>query len=244
MKNTKSGFFILIAAIITGFLIVNTINLNNTQINISLNALEYKNAVEERSTSYNEIEKIKSENIDYRHKISKYKGNDPEKNKKLVEDMKNQLFDYGALSGITSVKGPGLVIEIKDGDIDRKLDADYEIWRKIFHENDLSMVLNELRNAGAEAITMNNHRILPNTGVKCYSAHIGFEDESSTYAPFYIYAIGNPEEMKAYLLAENGFIQKLIIRKIKVEIEVKDEIIIPATKQSVEARYMQRYEEK
>ncbi|MDI9216137.1 DUF881 domain-containing protein [Clostridium tertium] len=158
--------------------------------------------------------------------------------------MKNQLFDYGALSGITSVKGPGLVIEIKDGDIDRKLDADYEIWRKIFHENDLSMVLNELRNAGAEAITMNNHRILPNTGVKCYSAHIGFEDESSTYAPFYIYAIGNPEEMKAYLLAENGFIQKLIIRKIKVEIEVKDEIIIPATKQSVEARYMQRYEEK
>ena len=230
MKNTKSGFFILIAAIITGFLIVNTINLNNTQINISLNALEYKNAVEERSTLYNEIEKIKSENIDYRHKISKYKGNDPEKNKKLVEDMKNKLFDYGALSGITSVKGPGLVIEIKDGDIDRKLDADYEIWRKIFHENDLSMVLNELRNAGAEAITMNNHRILPNTGVKC--------------APFYIYAIGNPEEMKAYLLAENGFIQKLIIRKIKVEIEVKDEIIIPATKQSVEARYMQRYEEK
>ena len=92
MKNTKSGFFILIAAIITGFLIVNTINLNNTQINISLNALEYKNAVEERSTLYNEIEKIKSENIDYRHKISKYKGNDPEKNKKLVDAFKFYIY--------------------------------------------------------------------------------------------------------------------------------------------------------
>ncbi|WP_291653692.1 DUF881 domain-containing protein [Clostridium sp.] len=244
MKNIKSGFLILVAAIITGFLIVNSINLNNTQTNISLNALEYKNAVEERSKLYNEIEKIKSENIDYRYKINKYKGNDPEKKEKLVQDMRNQLIDYGALSGITSVKGPGLVIEIKDGDIDSSLDADYEVWRKIFHENDLAMVLNELRNAGAEAITMNNHRILPNTGVKCYSSQIGFEDESMASAPFYIYAIGNPEEMKAYLLAENSFIQKLIIRKIKVEIEVKDEIILPVTKQSVEARYMQRYEEK
>lgn len=244
MKNTKARFLILVAAIITGFLIVNSINLSNTVINISLNSLEYKNAVEERSKLYNEIEKIKSENIDYRYKISKYKGNDPGKNEKLVEDMKKQLIDYGALSGITSVKGPGLVMKVKDGDIDMKLDSDREIARKIFHEDDVAMVLNELRNAGAEAIAIDDHRILPNTGVSCYWASIGFEDDSSVSAPFYIYAIGNPEEMKASLLAENSFLQKLILRKIKVEIEVKDEIIVPVTKQSVEARYMQRYEEK
>lgn len=244
MKNIKSGFFILIATIITGFLIINSINLNNTGRSISLNALEYKNAVEERSKLYKEIENIKSENIDYRYKISKYEGNDPEKKEKLVEDMKSQLVDYGALSGIASVKGSGLVVKIKDGDIDFKFDTNEDIARKILHDADMAMVLNELKNAGAESIAINDHRILPNTGVACFSAAIGFEDESSVSAPFYIYAIGNPEEMKAYLLSETSFIQKLLIRKISVEIEVRNEIIVPVTKQSVEARYMQRYEEK
>lgn len=244
MKNIKSGFFILLATIITGFLIVNSINLSGTERNISLNALEYKNAVEERSKLYKEIEKIKSENIDYRYKISKYEGSDPEKKEKLVQDMKSQLIDYGAISGITSVKGSGLVVKIKDGDIDLKLDTNEDIARKILHDADMAMVLNELKNAGAEAVAINNHRILSNTGVACFSAAIGFEDHSSVSAPFYIYAIGNPEEMKAALLGENSFIQKLILRNIKVEIELKDEIIIPATSQNTEARYMQRYEEK
>ena len=108
----------------------------------------------------------------------------------------------------------------------------------------MAHILNELRNAGAEAISMNDHRILPNTSVSCYWAFIGFEDESKIFAPFDIYAIGNPEELKATLLAENGIIQKLLLRKIKVEIEEKDEIIISATKQNTEAKYMERYESK
>lgn len=244
MKNIKSTFFILSASVVTGLLIIIGINANNTKINVSLNAVEYKNAVEERSKLYKEIEKIKNENIDYRYKISKYEGNDPEKSKKLVEDMKNQLIDYGALGGITSVKGPGLVIKILDGDINYNLESYYEIWRKIFHDSDAAMVLNELKNAGAEAIAINDHRILPNTGVICYSAAIAFEDQSNVSSPFYIYAIGNPEEMKASLLAENSFIQKLLLRKLKIEISEKDEIVISATKQNTDVKYMEVYQKK
>ena len=45
--------------------------------------------------------------------------------------MKEQLIDYGALSGITSIKGPGLVIKMQDGDRDRILDTEIEVLRKI-----------------------------------------------------------------------------------------------------------------
>lgn len=243
MNTNRAKSFILVASIFTGFLIINSMDLSKvTKSMSSLNTIDYKKAVEERNQLYKEIDNLRSENIDYRYKISKYDGNDPEKSKKIVEDMKSQLVDYGALSGISSIKGPGLIIKLQDGDINKLLDPEYEVLRKMLHEDDMAHVLNELRSVGAQAISINGHRILPNTSVSCYWAYIGFEDETSIFAPFYVYVIGNPEEIKASLLAEDSIIQKLLLRKIKVEIEIKEEVIIPATKQNIEAKYMERYE--
>lgn len=245
MKNNKGIIFILLASIFTGFLIINSIDLNRVSKSItSLNAVDYKKAVEERNQLYRDIDSIKSENVDYGYKISIYNGNDPEKSKKLVEDMKNQLVDYGALSGITTIKGPGLIIKMQDADADKLLDTSRETYRKMIHDADMALVLNEIRKAGAQSIAINDHRVLPNTTVMCSWLFIGFEDETSVSAPFYIYAIGNPEEMKAVLLSENNIIQKLLLRKIKIEIEEKDEIIIPSTMQNTAANYMERYDAK
>lgn len=240
MKNTKGMLFILLASILTGFFITISINLDNKSTNISLNAIEYKNAIEQRNKLYGEIESIKKQNIEYKDKIKKYDVDTPNKTKELVDDMKSQLIEYSRLSGFADTKGQGLVIKVQDGDIDKVLDTQFEILRKIFHEDDMALILNEVRKAGAEAIAVNNHRILQNTGASCNWAYIGFDDETRESAPFYIYAIGNPKEMKASLLADNSHIQSLILRKIKVEIEEKNDIIIPATKQNTELKFMQR----
>ena len=85
MKKLKGKIFILIASVFTGFLIINTIDMNNTSENIvSLNAVDYKKAVEERNKLYKEIEDIQNQNIEYEDKINEYKGTDPEKKKKLI----------------------------------------------------------------------------------------------------------------------------------------------------------------
>jgi len=241
MKRISSKIVILISSIITGFLIANNVGLGSKLINLSLNSLEYKNAVEERNNLYTEIENIKNENIGLKYKIISYKGTDKEKKEKLIQDMKAQLTDYGNLSGINSVKGPGIIIKIQDGNINKLTDTQFEIWRKIFHENDMALVLNEIRKTSAEAIILNDHRILTNTGVSCYWAHIGFEDETMKSAPFYIYAIGDVDEIYAVLTSEDSYLEKLKPRGIKVEIEKKDEIIINQTNQNTEPKYMQRY---
>ena len=242
MKNITGKIFILVASITTGFFISNNINIDKTKTNLSLNAVEYKNAVEERNNLYKELENIRSDNIDMKYNINKYEGNDPEKKKKIIEDMRNMLIDYGALSGIKDVTGSGVVLKIKDGNIDTLLDTNLAIARKLFHEDDIALILNEIRNTSAEAIAINDHRILPTTGVSCHWAFIGFEDDSEVAAPLYIYIIGDPEEIKASLLSENGHIQNLILREIEVEIEIKDEITISKTDQITEVKYMQRVE--
>lgn len=244
MKNIKSKIFILLASTLTGFFISNNINVNKIKTSLNLNAVEYKNALEERNKLYNEVEKIRSDNIDLRYNINKYDGNDPEKKRKLVEDMRNQLIDYGALNGTRDVTGSGVVLKIQDGSYDTTLDNNIQIMSKIFHEADMALVLNEIRNTSAEAIAINDHRVLPNTGVNCYWAFITFEDNSRESGPFYIYIIGDPEEIKASLFAENSHIQNLLLREIKVDIEIKDEIIINKTNQITEAKYMKRVEVK
>ncbi|MGL5381376.1 DUF881 domain-containing protein [Clostridium sp.] len=242
MKDKTGKALAFLASSAIGFLIVNNINLEKLQTSFQLNAVEYQKAIEERNKLYKEIEFTQEENDMLRDKIDSYDDNDDAKQEKLIEDMKNQVKDYGTLIGQSEVKGPGLVIKVNDGDINRKEDTPFETWRKIFHDNDMAFLLNDIRNAGAEAIAVNNHRVLPYTGVECGWAFILFEDESTEAAPFYIYMIGDPEQMKSYLLAEGSYLQNLILRKLNVEIEVKDEIVIPSTLQNTDVKFMQRYE--
>ena len=86
----------------------------------------------------------------------------------------------------------------------------------------------------------NSYRILNNTGVTCNWAFIGFEDESMEMAPFYFYAIGNPEQLETAIKAEGSYINELIIRKLKVEINVMESITVLPTKKSYDSLYMHR----
>lgn len=243
MKSKTYKIILLLSGIITGIFIISNVGLSGKVVDFSLKSYEYTKAVEERNNLYSEIENIEKDNIDMKYKIRSYKGTDKTKTEKLIQDMKNQLKDYGNISGINEVKGSGIVIKIKDGDnINVQLDPPTEILRKLFHENDMAMVLNEIRNTSAEAVLINEHRVLPNTGVSCNWAFIGFDDQSQEVGPYYVYVIGDPEEMYTYLMAEDGYLRKLINRGLEVEVEKRDEIIIPQTNQSTEPQFMQRYD--
>ncbi|MDU1313211.1 MAG: DUF881 domain-containing protein [Clostridium septicum] len=241
MKRLTGKALIFLGSIVLGFFIVNSMDLNNKQSMIQLNAVEYKKAIDEKNQLYKEVEALKEENVKNQEKINNY-SHDDERQEKIFEDMKNQVKDYGRLVGVSEVKGPGVVLKITDGNIDLKQDTQFETWRKILHDSDMALVLNEARKAGGEAMAVNKHRVLPLTGVICNWAFIGFNDDSLEQAPFYIYIIGEPEQIKTALLSEDSHIKKLILRELKVEIEVRDEIVIPGAIQNLETKYMKRYE--
>lgn len=239
-KKYKINMPLFISSIILGFLIVLNINLDTLSTTLQLSAVEYKDAIEEREALYKEISNLKEENKETTEKIKKY-NESGHKSPKIIEDMKSQVADYATLNGTRPASGPGIVIKITDGKIS-KGDSNFEAMSRIFHDNDMALVLNEVRNAGAEAIAVNNHRVMVNTGVICNWAFIGFEDDSMESAPFYVYAIGDPDRLEESLLQEGSHIQKLIIRKLNIEIEKKDNITIPGTEQKNGVNYMKRYE--
>lgn len=243
MSRLTGKIVSFIASLIVGFLIVININLNRLPIAKQLSAKEYKDAIDERNKLFKELEILKDENYTTKEKIDSYAQYDGKK-EKVVNDMLDQVNDYGMITGLSSVKGPGIVVKIQDGDSNRKEETPYETLSKIFHNNDAAMVLNEIRSAGAEAVAIKNHRIIPTTSIECNGPFLGFDDYSIEHAPFYYYAIGDPEQLKLKLTREGSYINKLIVRKLKVEIEVKDEIIIPASIQKFDANFMRESETK
>lgn len=243
MKNINGKIIAFSASLAVGFLIVVNIKLDKSPVNKQLNAKEYKEAVDERNKILSEIDLLEIEKSESKEKISQYTQGD-KKQGKIASDMLQQVNDYGMITGLLAVKGPGVVIKIEDGDINRREENSAATLSKIFHDNDAAMVLNEIRLAGAEAIALNNHRIIPSTSVNCNWAFLGFDDDSMEYAPFYFYAIGDPEQLKLKLSKEGSYLNKLSIRKLKVEIEEKDEIIIPSSSQNFTPSSMKEYNSK
>lgn len=243
MKNNKGFFFVFIATIIIGILISMNYHLKGNQSFTQLNSAEFQNAVEERATLYRQIGNLKEDNGEKRDKIRNYAQNDT-KNDKILEDMKAQIKDYGMFVGANKTEGPGIVLKINDGITNAREENTDQINNKLFHDNDMALVLNELKVAGAQAISVNKHRVVPWSGVICSWAFLQFEDGSMEYAPFNIYAIGDPEKLKAALLEDGSHVKQLMFRKLYVDIQVVDKIVMPPTTANINVNHMKEEESK
>lgn len=241
MKKHIDKILIFIASIITGALISISFSENKTDTFFSMKSIEYKDAIEQRNLLYKEISDLKESNNDIRYKLRNYNQGE-EKHQKVVDDMKSQLSDYSAIAGTTALEGSGIVIKVEDGDYDINESTSYEIERKTLHATDAALLINELRSIGSEAISINGYRILNDTGVICDWAFITFNDNNQSYEgqPFYFSALGEPDELEAALLADGSYLNRLIIRGLKIEVEKRDDLYFSPTNRVLDFQYMQR----
>lgn len=222
MKYKSAKAIVFLSTLMVGFLIAANFNFDGFESSMQLDTREYQNAIEEKQKLLSQIASLKEDNEEIVNKIDEYSNNDREQ-EKIYEDMKNQLSDYGMVTGLNEVMGPGIVITVNDGKYYEEDQTSYESWSKIFHDSDFALLLYQIRAAGAEAISVNNHRITSSSAVMCNSSYLGFDDGTQLYAPFNIYAIGNPEILQEALTKD---LDTLKLRGLNVELQRKDEIVM------------------
>ena len=88
--------------------------------------------------------------------------------------------------GWTKYRGQGLVITLKDADSSNFVG---NAAKAIVHDADLMEVVNALKEAGAEAISINGERIVNTTSIIC-SGNIIQIDGEKVGSPYEIKAIG------------------------------------------------------
>ena len=138
-------------------------------------------------------------------------------NTKLVE-----LEELKYKTGLTDVKGRGVIVTLNDAE---KLEEGDNVLERLIHDRDVLHVINELRVAGAEAISINNERLIATSEQICAGPTIKIN--SNRYAvPYEIKAIGDPEQLSK-ALKESSIYAIMLQNKLRVSIEQNDEIQIP-----------------
>jgi uncharacterized protein YlxW (UPF0749 family) len=105
-------------------------------------------------------------------------------------------------AGLDPVHGPGLVVTLQDAERDAngRFPRDASPDDLVVHQQDIQAVLNALWSAGAEAIQMQDQRIIATSVPRCVGNTLLLNGR--TYSPPYtITAIGNAAAMQAALAA-------------------------------------------
>lgn len=144
---------------------------------------------------------------------------------------------YKSLAGHTAVQGEGVVIIITDSD--SPLYENDDPNKLIVHDHDVQSILSDLRNSGAEAISINDQRVVfGRTKVYCNGPTIRV-DENYYSQPFVIKAIGSRKELQAAINSNQAHAFKMRQRGIFIEANTSIYVDMPAYTQVSSTQYIQ-----
>ena len=155
---------------------------------------------------------------------------------KQIEELKNDEHENIAdsdmerlkvLSGTSEVEGKGIEILLDDSHLASKPGENPNLY--IIHDEDLLRVLNELRAAGAEAMSLNGQRIVAMSEVRCAGPTVSVNNVRSA-PPYVIKAIGDPKNLTSALQLRGGVVETFAFWGIQVKITTSDKVKIPAFK--------------
>ncbi len=151
----------------------------------------------------------------------------------------NEIKKDNILLGLTDVTGSGIVITLKDNDTVKRSNIspldNIELY--LVHAGDLVEVVNALRNAGAEAISINGQRITNFTSIYCAGNVVVINGEKIS-SPVEIKAIGSPELLYGSITIPGGYIELMEETGVIVEVEKSDNISIGKYERVLNAQYM------
>ncbi len=126
-------------------------------------------------------------------------------------------------AGVIPVRGPGIVVQVDDPD-------------GVVRAQSLVTLIEELRNAGAEAIELNSVRIGTNSWVT--SGERGLELDGLAIAePYRVAAIGSPDNLKVALEMPGGVLASIRATGATTTVDTPEEVRIESVRPLPELRY-------
>lgn len=140
--------------------------------------------------------------------------------------LHQELSKARIAAGMTELTGPGLEVTLSDSN--KKIQPDENPNLYVLHDEDILKVINELKAAGAEAIALNNQRLLATSEIRCLGPTVLTNKNQRLTPPFVITAIGNPDNLVNALQMRGGVVDQLRFWEIQVAVKSMPNITVPA----------------
>lgn len=224
MKKNNPKIIITLFSIIIGIFIATQVKMGlEIYAPVTIKSLQITKTeivtINNEVSELNKIIKVKEEELNLLENIAKGDDN-------IIDIFLQDIKSNKMLSGQTSLNGPGIIIKMYDNPEERIIG--FDLNDDIIHDFDILNILNDLKIAEAEAISINDERVVSTSEIKCAGPTIRINGRSSA-TPFIIKVIGDPKLLYASVNAPgtNGDILKNVYQ-IGFETTIEDSIFIPA----------------
>lgn len=211
---------LLVCVMFMQFKVVNQTDIAQIE---SMREEELEQALAEWKEKYEEAYK---KLVDTNNKIIEYEEK-MQSNEEAKELVNKELKEAKMNFGLTDVEGEGVIVTLTDTE---------EIG---FDSDDLLELINELRDAGAEAIAINNQRIVNTSDIVTISTRIRVNSRNIS-SPYEIKAIGERTYLKSALTIKNGYVDIKQKNGYEVEVEERNNIKINKYSRDVNLKYIKQ----
>lgn len=142
-----------------------------------------------------EVQRLRAENTKAEGSLANH-----DNSTKVLNDT---LQDTKVFAGLTQVEGPGVLVTLRDS---TKAPQPY-LQEQIIHDGDVLRTVNELWNAGAEAVAVNGHRVVATTSIRCVGSTI-LVNNTPIAPPVEVRAIGDPKTIVGALEIPGGLLSE------------------------------------
>jgi uncharacterized protein YlxW (UPF0749 family) len=175
----------------------------------------------------------KQENLQLRKELADYKQRYEDVARQQAagltsaKSLVQTLNETKMLAGTMAVRGPGVVVTLHDSP---KLDpaetrADV-IENYMVHDADIRAIVSELFASGAEAICVNDQRLVANSSVRCVGPVV-LVNSVQMVPPYVIKAIGKQDTMAGALTSTPGGVGDALFLLDMIEVRKQSELLIP-----------------
>ena len=180
---------------------------------------DYKNELEKNEKLLQQIIELQSDLTKYREQVTQSGG--------VEKILKGELNRAEMAAGLTDVTGSGIIVTLKDGSKTGQSVGGiaYDEGYGIVHDSYVLMFLNELRAAGAEAMAINDERILATSEIRCAGPTISINNTKKA-APFEIKVIGEPDTLENALKMPGGAVDQAAFYGIDVSVKKSNKLLI------------------
>ena len=210
---------ILFAVIFAQFKVVNEVDIAQIEY---MSEQELKQSLIEWREKYETTEgKIKDTIIkiqDYEEKL--------QSNEEARELVKKELSEAKQLFGLTNIEGEGIIVTLIDTE------------ERSYDYKDLLNLVNELRAAGAKAISINNQRIVNMSDIANVNYRYIVINNSRITSPYTIKVIGDKTYLKSALTIKNGYMDLKQKEGYNISIQEKTNIKINKYSEKVNLKYI------
>jgi len=184
-----------------------------------------------------QLKKVREENIklqnvknDYESKIKEFEDT-ASQGSLYAKILKEELDQARIIAGIEDVEGPGITVVVDDLKFSEKVNYPLISYSMLLE------LLNELNAAGAEAVSVNEQRIISTSEIRQIGGiHININTVSFA-PPFVFKAIGDPKTLEAALRLREGIAERLENSGVAVTITQEQLIQIPKYNGVIERKY-------